>query len=130
VQIREKHFPTGSPLIRQTFVLSPAAPGNSATDDLLAAVKPGYRFRIVQVTAFAVGVTATASCTVKIGSTAALTGAITPVAGDLVDGTIDTDADTGGATDEINVHATTDGTGNITGGWNVAVTVEPLGLIG
>lgn len=94
-------------------------------------VTPGFAFEIVRVEAYATAVTATASVTVKIGTTAALASAITPVAGTATAGTLATaTADRrGSATDVIRGHYTTNGSGVVTNG-RIAVWIRPVPLQG
>lgn len=82
----------------------------------------GFKFEVVAVHVWATAVTATISVNVKIGTTSVLTGAITPVAGTEVVGTLAASRLTrrGSATDALNVEYTTNGSGAAT---NLRVTV-------
>ena len=94
-------------------------------------ITPGFNFEIVKVQVHATGVTATASVNVLIGSTTALTGAITPTAGNVVAGTLATSkaARRGSSTESIVVQYTTNGSGVITNG-KVRVWIRPFPLNG
>ena len=85
----------------------------SQTDILQDAHKPGFPFEIVRVEHFADGVTAAADYMVKIGTTNALAAVTVPVADTLAEATLHATLANrqGSATDVINLHATTDGSG-------------------
>lgn len=81
-----------------------------------ASIKPGYAFEIVGVDVYALGVTAIISADAKISGVSVLTGVVTPVAATIVPGTLVSSVAgrRGSATDTIDVHYTTNGTGAAT----------------
>jgi len=92
-----------------------ASVGNAQADVEQHAHNPGYNYEVVGVEVYATGVTAAASVDVKVGGTSVLSSAITPVAGSEVKGTVLTTGEQfGAADDDITIHATTDGGGDIT----------------
>lgn len=102
-------------------------------DTRAAGILPGFAFEIVKIEAYASAVTAAITCMVKIGTANALSGAITPAAAStgIVQGSLHgTRANRrGAATDAINVHYTTDGSGAATN-LRVTVWIRPLPLNG
>jgi len=92
------------------------------TDTKALGLIPGFKFEVARVEVWASAVTATISVNVKVGATSVLTGAVTPVAGSVVPGTLATSRLTrrGSATDQLNIEYTTNGTG---AGTNLRVTV-------
>lgn len=126
-KIRDENVQRDADFAKQILTFALADQGNSASDVLLAAARPGFPFRVVGVTAFCVAETATASVDVKIGATSVLSAAVTLDAGDLEVGTVDDSASVGGSSDEINVHVTTDGSGDTTG-VTVGVIIRPEGV--
>lgn len=88
----------------------------SQTDAEIGAFRPGKRFFVEEVQVYCSAVAATATVNVKVAGTTILTGQVTPVAGSIVFGTLVSAVATqkGGATDEITVEVTTNGTGTIT----------------
>lgn len=103
----------------------------SQADVKVRGVVPGYAFEITKVEVFAKTVTATLSVQVKIGTTSALSAAVTPVADTPTAATLSTTLANkrGSSTEAINVHYTTDGTGAFTG-MTVHVWIRPLPLNG
>lgn len=97
----------------QVITLAVQSVGISESDTLFDSFVPGNKFDVLSVQHFAEAVTATASYTVKIG-TAAATSATTPTADTRGDATL-TASVRGTATDALNLHCTTDGTGAFTG---------------
>lgn len=94
-------------------------------------VVPGFDFQVVKVEVNALTVTATISVDVLIGSTSALTGAITPVAATPTAGTLSTTLANvrGSSTEAINVQYTSNGTGAATNGI-VSVWIRPQPMNG
>lgn len=123
--VHEGQYHPESVLLERTYVLSVQSVGNSEADTLFDSIKPGFEFEIVAVEHFAEAVTATADYMVKIGTTDALAAREVPTADTREDaGLHATEANLrGDETDEINLHATTDGTGVFTG-LKVKVTVK------
>jgi len=81
------------------------------------AFKPGFPFEVVSVQHYAEALVANASYDVKIGTTSVLNALEVPVAATREDGVLtSTSANLrGSATDVINLHVTTDGSGEFTG---------------
>jgi hypothetical protein len=93
------------------------------TNTVAASLIPGYRFEVVRVEVYASAVTAAVTADVRIGSTSVLTGAVTPVAGSVVEGTLVATRSgrrSVNLTDALNVVYTTNGSGAAT---NLRVTV-------
>jgi hypothetical protein len=88
----------------------------SQSDILQDAHKPGFPFEIVRVEHFTDAIAATATYMVKIGTTDALAAETAPTADTLGEATLTTTLANrkGSATDVINLHATTDGSGTFT----------------
>jgi hypothetical protein len=112
-----------------TMPIGTTATGQTALE--VDELRPGFNFEIRKVEVHATGVTATASVNVLIGSTTALASAITPVAGDVVQGTLSTTmaARRGNSTDNIVVQYTTNGSGVITNG-KARVWIRPFPMNG
>jgi hypothetical protein len=125
---REQHFEGDSPLAQRTIDLSVGAVAISQADVLQDSYLPGYAFEIVSIQHFAGALDAAASYDLKIGTTSALTAAEVPVAATREDAVLNATLANlkGGATDAINLHATTDGSGTFTG-LKVRVTIRPQG---
>jgi hypothetical protein len=101
----------------------------SLTDAKVGAYKPGFAFQVVGVQVFARTVTATISVQVKIGTVSVLTGAVTPVAATLTEGTLSgTLANVRGSkSDTIFVELTTNASGAATN-LGVVVIIRPVPL--
>lgn len=129
--VRDKDFLSTANAGHQVLTMPIGATATSQTDLEVDEVTPGFNFEIVRVQVHATAVTATASVNVLIGSTTALTGAITPTAGNVVSGTLSTTAASrrGSSTDSIIVQYTTNGSGAITNG-KVRVWVRPFPMNG
>jgi len=124
--VTERHFKKDAGFIRQTIALgSPSVPISQA-DVLHDAYKPGFAFKIVAIEHFAESVTAAADYDVKIGTTSALAAAEVPTADAREDAVLNATAANlnGSATDVINLHCTTDGSGLLVG-LKVKVTIRP-----
>jgi hypothetical protein len=107
------------------------ATANSQTGLEVDEFNPGHPFEIEKVEVHATGVTATASVNVLIGSTTVLASVITPVAGNVVAGTLTTTLANrrGTEAENIVVQYTTNGAGVITNG-KVRVFYRPYPLNG
>lgn len=127
--VTDRHFEKDASFIRETIVLGTPAVAISQADVLFDSFKPGFAFEIESIEHFAEAVTAAASYDVKIGTTTALTAAEVPVAATREDAVLHaTEANIRGtATEEINLHCTTDGSGLLTG-LKVKVTIRPTGI--
>ncbi len=126
--VDETNFRGDSPIARETIKLSVQTVAISQNDVKVDSFKPGYRFQVVGVEHFAEDVAATASYDVKIGTTSVLNAAAVPVADTRGDAPLHgTLANLQGeASEEINLHVTTNGTGTFTG-LKVRVTIRPQG---
>lgn len=124
--IHKSQFDKDSPILEKDLVLEANDVGNSESDALLDSIKPGFAFKIKSIQVFAEAVTATADYMVKIGSTDAMSSRETPTAATRGDATLHGTEDNliGTDSEEINLHATTDGTGTFTG-LKVKVTIRP-----
>lgn len=107
------------------------ATSTGQTDLEVREVRPGFNFQIVKAECHCTAYTATASVNVLIGSTSALASAITPAAGNVVQGTLSTTMANrrGNTTDNIVVQYTTNGSGVITNG-SVTVWIRPFPMNG
>lgn len=114
------------PIAQQVITLGCKDVAISQADVLQDAFQPGYAFEIVGVEHFTDNIAATASYLVKIGTTNAISAA-TPTADTRGDATLVAGAVLGSATDVINLHATTDGSGTFTD-LRVRVTIRPQGM--
>ena len=86
----------------------------SQTDEKVFTFTPGYNFEIVGFSVYTDAITAAVTTILKKGTTA-VTAAVTPVADTEVKGTILVVGNQyGSATDTINVHMTSDGSGILT----------------
>lgn len=103
----------------------------SQTALLAGAKTPGFKFQVTKVSVFATAVTATITVDVQIGGVSVLTGAITPVAGSEVAGTLTSTLASlrGSATGQVQVKYTSNGTGAATN-LQVYVQVRPYPLNG
>ncbi len=126
--VDEANFKGDSPLAQEAILLVVQTVAISQNDVKADSCKPGYPFQVVSVEHFAEDIAATASYDVKIGTTSALNAAAVPVADTRGDAALSgTLANLqGSASDEINLHVTTDGTGTLTG-LKVRVTIRPQG---
>lgn len=87
----------------------------SQTDELIYKHVPGFAFEVVDFQIHVSDQIDTASLMLKKGTTDVLSAALTPVDADQVNGALVlTLARFGTETDELNVHVTTDGSGEIT----------------
>ena len=129
--VKDNDFLTTAVAPQQCYTMPVGATATGQTALEVDEVTPGFNFQIVKVQVHATAVTATASVNVLIGATTCLTGAITPVAGGVVAGTLATAAADrrGSSTDSIIVQYTTNGLGVITNG-KVRVWVRPFPLNG
>lgn len=124
--IHKGQFEADSVILEKEVVLEANDVPNSASDALMDSFKPGYDFIIKSIQVFAEAVTATADYMVKIGTTDAMAARETPTADTREDATLHgTEANLiGGADEEINLHCTTDASGDFTG-LKVKVTIRP-----
>lgn len=120
-----------NPYAQETIVLAVDSVGNSETDTLFDSYVPGYAFEVVGVQHFAEAVTAAASYDLKIATTTALTAAEVPTAATREDGALSATKASlrGTAAEALNLHATTDGSGLLTG-LKVKVRIRPQGQRG
>ncbi len=127
--VTERHFEKDAAFLRKTIMLAVQAVGNSETDTLFDSFKPGYRFKILAIEHYAEGVTAAADYNIKIGTVSALAAVEVPTAATREDAVLNATAANlnGSATDVINLHSTTDGSGDFTG-LKVKVTIRLLGV--
>jgi hypothetical protein len=95
-----------------TYTFSQAAVPISLTASILASFKMPAAFTVTGVTVWCTATAATATIDIQEATTTILTGAITPIAGTLVDGVIADAAIASGA--ELRVLTTTNGSGTIT----------------
>ena len=95
----------------------------SQTSILFGAQTPGVRYQVTKVSAFSTAVTASVAVDVQLNGVSVLTGAITPVAGTEVAGTLVSTLASlrGKSTDQIQIKLTTNGTGAAT---NLVVYVQ------
>lgn len=110
----------------QVYELSVQSVTSGETDTLFDSVDVDYPFEVVEVESFVEDVTAGADFDVKVGGTSCLDAVHTPTADTREEPTLSgTASDLQGADgDAIALHATTDGTGALTGA-KVRVRVVP-----
>lgn len=113
MKVDDRNTSPDASFVRQSVTLHRASVAASQADVLVASFRPGFDFEIVDVQAFANGVTATASYMVKIGATNALAAATTPTADTRGSAALHATAANrrGTASEDINLHVTTNGTG-------------------
>lgn len=127
--IRDENISRDAAVARQVITLHRDDVAASQAAALIAAFRPGFPFRVVDVQHFTGAVAGVSTYDLRIGAASALAAAAAPVAATRGNAGLAADGDAlvGDADDVLNLHVTTNGAGALTD-LTVHVTIVPRDL--